>query len=53
MSGEGLHSVQTGSGRLAGKVAIVTGILVGTWLDTFNSSMSLTLSFQAPLPGSA
>ena len=53
MSGEGLHSVQTGSGRLAGKVAIVTGTLIGAWLDTFNTSMSLTLSLQAPLLASA
>jgi len=34
MSGEGLHSVQTGSGRLAGKVAIVTGAASGFGLAT-------------------
>jgi hypothetical protein len=49
MSGEGLHSVQTGSGRLAGKVAIVTGTLAGTYHDTFNTSTLLMLSIQVPL----
>lgn len=33
-SGEGLHEVQTGSGRLAGKVAIVTGAASGFGLAT-------------------
>ena len=31
-----LHPVQTGGGRLAGKVAIVTGIFAGTQLEAFN-----------------
>ena len=40
MSGTGLHEVQTGSGRLAGKVAIVTGAASGFGLATTRKFLS-------------